>query len=72
MNKEKLYMICKTYDDNFEVLEVCKDYLNALNELDNIKRYSQYEGAEEKYHIHCLEMDKYYDYENFEKEEVEK
>ena len=68
MNKE-VYLICKSYVDGFDVLEVCTEYLNALSELTNIKKYSTYEEPEEKYHIYCLELNKYYNYDNFHKSE---
>lgn len=71
MNNEEIYLVCKSYVDNFEVLEVCKDYLKALEELENIKKYSQFKEAEEKYHIYCLEFDKFYSYKEFDDSEVE-
>ena len=66
----KVYLLCLSYVDNFDVLGVYTDYIKAYEEQRNLEKYSVYDEAEQRYCIYCLELNKYYNYKEFDKSEI--
>lgn len=65
---KEVFVVLNTAVDLTEVLGIYDNILDAEKLVDDLTKYKVHtREAEQKYKIHCIELNKYYDYEDFEK-----